>query len=120
MRLLGFFSLLLPVACAYSTFPVISEVHLTTLIWIYEDHNLCEDGCNIAYKYFKGQMGEVAWFYKEVPGGSMLEALSGNPSGIGIAETWKKCPQANPDDDDRPVHLGNARATHPYRTPVQA
>ncbi|KAH3905887.1 hypothetical protein HBI56_162540 [Parastagonospora nodorum] len=75
MRLLGFFSLLLPVACAYSTFPVISEVHLTTLIWIYEDHNLCEDGCNIAYKYFKGQMGEVAWFYKEVPGGSMLEAL---------------------------------------------
>jgi hypothetical protein len=41
-------------ACAYSTFPVISEVHLTTLTCIYEDHNLCEDGCNVAYKYFKG------------------------------------------------------------------
>jgi hypothetical protein len=44
---------------------------------------------------------------------------AGNPSAIGIGEAWEKCPQANSDDDNRSVHLGNARATHPYRTPVR-
>lgn len=41
-------------AFAYSAIPIITEFHLATITSIHEDLELCDDGCNIAYKYFKG------------------------------------------------------------------